>query len=124
MPGLKGHPVISWKSPSSNDVWARDYLPEDIPNARILTCGYDSTLLGSESRQSFGGLGRDLLEKVNGFREMDKVWHLGTERGNSAMSLTESQTNRRPIIFVCHSLGGILIKEVGLVSGRTAELAD
>jgi hypothetical protein len=27
-------------------MWLRDFLPDDVPNARILTYGYDSQLTG------------------------------------------------------------------------------
>ncbi|KAH9903854.1 vegetative incompatibility protein HET-E-1 [Xylariomycetidae sp. FL2044] len=69
------HAVGSWKSPSSSDIWLRDYLPTDIPNARI--CG-----IGLISRQS---------------------------------------TNP-PIIFIGHSLGGLLVKEALLYARKKSSM--
>ncbi|KAI0010398.1 hypothetical protein F4779DRAFT_616681 [Xylariaceae sp. FL0662B] len=92
VPGLASHAIGSWKSPSSNDVWLRDYLPTDVPNIRVLLYGYDTTLLKSDSRQSIEDMGRLFLESLKAFR-----------RGGN--------TNRRPIIFIGHSLGGLLVKE-------------
>ncbi|KAK1964787.1 hypothetical protein LY78DRAFT_748137 [Colletotrichum sublineola] len=92
VPGLGSHPLGSWKSPYSNDVWLRDFLPKDVPNIRVLIYGYDTTLPGNLSNQSIEDLGGILVERVVAFRARDG-------------------TNRRPIIFIGHSLGGLLIKE-------------
>ncbi|RYP62421.1 hypothetical protein DL769_007310 [Monosporascus sp. CRB-8-3] len=35
VPGLASHAIGSWKSPSSSDIWLRDYLPVDLPNALV-----------------------------------------------------------------------------------------
>jgi hypothetical protein len=39
--GLDGHREKSWTS-KNGTMWLRDLLPEDIPNARILTYGFDA----------------------------------------------------------------------------------
>jgi hypothetical protein len=46
--GLAGHAFGSWAH-SDEQMWLRDYLPKDAPNARILTYGYYSKLQGSSS---------------------------------------------------------------------------
>ncbi|KAK2017089.1 hypothetical protein LZ32DRAFT_577078, partial [Colletotrichum eremochloae] len=92
VPGLGSHPLGSWKSPYSDDVWLRDFLPKDVPNIRVLIYGYDTTLPGSLSNQSIEDLGGILVERVVAFRARDG-------------------TTRRPLIFIGHSLGGLLIKE-------------
>ena len=46
--GLAGHAFGSWAH-SDEQMWLRDYLPKDAPNARILTYGYYSKLQGSYS---------------------------------------------------------------------------
>uniref|UniRef100_A0A8H7NAA2 NACHT domain-containing protein n=1 Tax=Bionectria ochroleuca TaxID=29856 RepID=A0A8H7NAA2_BIOOC len=98
VPGLAGHALGSWKSPNSDDVWLRDFLPKDVPNIRVLLYGYDTTLPGSLSKQSIEDLGGALLEQINAYRARD-------------------ETSHRPIIFIGHSLGGLLIKEA-LVRAR------
>ncbi|KAJ6058350.1 uncharacterized protein N7446_007933 [Penicillium canescens] len=90
--GLGGHALGSWKSRNSDEVWLRDFLPGDMPNIRVLLYGYDTTLPGSQSRQSIGDLGSAFLEQVTAFRANDG-------------------TSRRPTILIGHSLGGLLIKE-------------
>ncbi|GJC78574.1 protein SERAC1 [Colletotrichum liriopes] len=92
VPGLGSHALGSWKSPHSDAVWLRDFLPQDVPGIRVLLYGYDTMLPGSLSRQSIGDLGGILLERVVAFRAGDG-------------------TTRRPLIFIGHSLGGLLIKE-------------
>ncbi|KLU88157.1 hypothetical protein MAPG_07144 [Magnaporthiopsis poae ATCC 64411] len=92
VPGLGSHALGSWKSPKNDDVWLRDFLPRDVPNIRVLLYGYDTTLADSRSKQSIEDLGAIFLEQVIAFRARDG-------------------TSRRPIIFIGHSLGGLLIKE-------------
>lgn len=61
-------------------MWLRDFLPEDIPNIRVLLYGYDTTLLNSFSKQSIEDLGRGFLEQITAFRANDGVseplWYL------------------------------------------------
>ncbi|KAL8307082.1 hypothetical protein RB593_005802 [Gaeumannomyces tritici] len=92
VPGLGSHALGSWKSPNSDDVWLRDFLPKDVPNIRVLLYGYDTTLADNRLKQSIEDLGATFLEQVIAFRARDG-------------------TSRRPIIFIGHSLGGLLIKE-------------
>ncbi|KAI4157359.1 MAG: hypothetical protein LQ342_008341 [Letrouitia transgressa] len=99
VPGLGGHTIGSWKSPSGNDVWLRDYLPDDVPNIRVLLYGYDTSLLRNKSKDSIEDLGRRFLELIQAFRT--------------------DNASRRPVIFIGHSLGGLLIKEALLQRDRT-----
>nr|KMM72211.1 hypothetical protein CPAG_08509 [Coccidioides posadasii RMSCC 3488] len=98
VPGLGSHAIGSWKSSSNNDLWLRDYLPDHIPDIRVLLYGYDSTLQGSDSKDSIEDLGTRFLETVKAFRA--------------------DMTDRRPIIFIGHSLGGLLIKEALVRASR------
>ncbi|GFP53804.1 hypothetical protein TASIC1_0003018200 [Trichoderma asperellum] len=69
--GLAGHAFGSWKSKKEPDMWLRDFLPEAIPNARILTYGYDTKLPGSQSEASIPDLSRRLLESIKTIRSGD-----------------------------------------------------
>ncbi len=64
VPGLASHAIGSWKSPSSNDLWLRDYLPYDVRGIRILLYGYDTSLRSSNSKDSVEDLGRRFLESL------------------------------------------------------------
>ncbi|KAJ4247834.1 hypothetical protein NW762_013043 [Fusarium torreyae] len=90
--GLGGHALGSFKEKAGRFVWLRDALPLEVPHARVLTYGYNSELVQSSSFQSLTDLGRALQLDLEGIRD----------RGQ-----------QRPIVFIGHSLGGLVIKEVG-----------
>ncbi|KAI0419818.1 ankyrin [Xylaria grammica] len=75
--------------------WPRDLLPDVIPRARVLTFGYDTnirhSLNGPISQNRLGDHATDFL---------------------SALDDCRSQCPNRPLIFVAHSLGGLLVKDV------------
>ena len=72
-------------------MWLRDALPHDIPSARILTYGYDTRLAESNSFQS--------LEDV-----------ASTFRASLRIALN-SRPPDRPLVFIAHSLGGLVLKQ-------------
>lgn len=84
-------------------MWLRDALPECLSNARVMIYGYDSKLVGSHSFQNLGDVG-------SRFRASLKV-ALGPV------------PRERPLIFLAHSLGGLVLKEamVQMVSGSDAD---
>ncbi|GFF70323.1 ankyrin-1 [Aspergillus lentulus] len=88
--GLGGHAFGSFKERGGSFMWLRDALPLDFPNARILIYGYDSRLVRSSSFQNLTDLGRALQIDMNSIRE---------------------SSQSRPIVFIGHSLGGLVIKE-------------
>ncbi|KAI9155556.1 Vegetative incompatibility protein [Paramyrothecium foliicola] len=74
--------------------WPKDLLADDFANARILTYGYDSRVShffrGPANQNNISGHGRSLL---------------------NALELHRRDDPKRPIIFIVHSLGGIVLKE-------------
>lgn len=91
--GLQGHPYTTWTHENGN-LWLKHELPEDVPCARILTFGYDSTIAFSRSVATIEDVALQLLTGLRLERDNDKA--VGA---------------RRPIVFVCHSLGGIVVKK-------------
>jgi len=73
--------------------WPKEYLVEDLPDARVWTYGYDADAIGglfqAKNKNSISKHGNDLKVKVE--REVE---------------------NEDPIVFVAHSLGGIIVKDV------------
>ncbi|KAI5800708.1 hypothetical protein FPQ18DRAFT_60296 [Pyronema domesticum] len=95
VPGLGSHAFGTWKG-DSHEMWLRDFLPKEPvlkDRLRVLIFGYDSALQKNSSTNSFGDYARNMLCVLNVFRSHEK------ERN-------------RPLIFVCHCLGGILVKTV------------
>ena len=91
--GLNGDPYRTWEK--DGKLWLGDpaFLPSQIPSARILSYGFNSTVALS---QSFAGTEDFALSLLN-FLEQER---------------SDAQAENRPIIFVCHSLGGLVVKKV------------
>ena len=83
--------------------WPGDLLPGAIPDARIYTWGYDADLA------NFSSASRNTIHQ-----------HAGNLLSDLVDLRAESPLNERPIIFVVHSLGGIIVKEAMNLS-RTTE---
>ncbi|KAF5632700.1 eukaryotic translation initiation factor 3 [Fusarium sp. NRRL 52700] len=90
--GLDGHWRKSWTA-SNNVFWLQDLLPSKIPCARIFSYSHDSRTRGSETPIDW-----DVSDHAKAL-----LTALSTER-----RLT--QTERTPILFIGHSLGGIILK--------------
>ncbi|KAI9766643.1 MAG: hypothetical protein M1839_004798 [Geoglossum umbratile] len=71
--GLAGHAFGSWVSRNEPSMWLRDFLPESIAKARILSYGYDTKLPGSRSTTSILELSRKFLESVKAIRSQQEV---------------------------------------------------
>ncbi|KAI1173894.1 hypothetical protein F4777DRAFT_555820 [Nemania sp. FL0916] len=93
--GLRGSRVKTW---SRGDVlWPRDLLKDDLKNVRVITWGYDANIANAFTYSS-----KDSL-----------FGHSSTLLNDLAMVRQEIT---RPIIFVCHSLGGLVAKEALITS--------
>ena len=75
--------------------WPRDLIPLAVPNARVLTYGYDTRI----------------RHKLGPPRNSNTIYDLASD------FLVELEAERhtkpsRPILFIVHSLGGIIVKEM------------
>lgn len=87
-------------------MWLRDALPYNLPGARILTYGFDTRLAGSQSFQN-------LEDAALIFRRS-----LGVALGNRPPD--------RPLIFLAHSLGGLVLKQalIQMASGDGVDICN
>lgn len=90
--GLQGDIEKTWTHQPSQCFWPRDCLAHDVPAARILAYGYNADAAFGGSTATVEDHAKDLLASL-----LDK-------RGNGIAS--------RPLVFVAHSLGGIIVKQV------------
>ncbi|KAH8746519.1 P-loop containing nucleoside triphosphate hydrolase [Diaporthe sp. PMI_573] len=93
--GLTGNAYNTWCSDGRVTIhWPRDLLKTDIPDARIMSFGYDADVVGwfsPVSNNRVGNHAENLLGAVTRLKER-----------------TESEN--RSIIFVMHSLGGLVVQ--------------
>jgi hypothetical protein len=96
--GLNGDPIKTWTTKKTEKFWLADpeMLPKNMSNARILSYGYDASVASLFGRTS-----------------SDRILQ------HAHILIAELVANRllegameRPIIFICHSLGGIVVKRV------------
>ncbi|EON65773.1 hypothetical protein W97_05012 [Coniosporium apollinis CBS 100218] len=110
--GLTGNRESTWtrKSGKHRCFWPEDLLPTDIENARIATWGYDADVI---RKTPFRVVSTNTLQQ--------HADSLCTDLAN----LRAHGTRTRPIIFVVHSLGGLVCKAALLHSAeaRTMENA-
>lgn len=98
--GLGGHAFGSFKERNGTHMWLRDSLPHDFKNARVLVYGYDSHIHDSTSFQTLESLATSLRNHVEGIKPLSR-------------SLDET-----PIIFIAHSLGGLVLKQALIQSAK------
>ena len=94
--GLRGDRENTWKK--ENTLWPKELLPKTIPRARILTFGYDADVYHFWSKPASDNTvkthGDNLTASLVGLRHQEK------------------ETATGPIIFVAHSLDGLVCAEV------------
>lgn len=104
--GLMGHPRKTWTKDDEKFFWPA-HLTEDLPEVRVLTFGYyadPGSFMGQVSQNRLGEHASDLLNKMATRRE-------------------KSETEGRPIIWIAHSLGGLVV-EKALTIGDTSSDND
>ena len=97
--GLSGHWKQTWLSETGR-FWLKDYLPGQLQeagiNARIMSYGYNSSTAFSRSVTNIANEAGILLGALDAKRVSDLE-------------------KRRPILFIAHSLGGIIVKKVQIM---------
>ena len=70
--GLGGHYKNTWAH-ENGQWWLKDFLPIQIPNARILSYGYNAAVAFSKSVLNIENCARQLLNKIRNERESELV---------------------------------------------------
>jgi hypothetical protein len=71
--GLAGHAFGSWRSRETHKMWLKDFLPKDIGNIRIMTYGYDSSLIGPETNARLIDYRRNFIQQLKNSRSSAQV---------------------------------------------------
>ncbi|TVY27562.1 Subtilisin-like serine protease [Lachnellula hyalina] len=102
--GAQGDRITTWTK--SGIFWPKDFLLHDVPRARIFTFGYDAKVdhFWDPSQIEIDRHAHDLVESLIKHRH-------------------RTETNDRPIIFVAHSLGGLVCK-IAVVMAETSPDKD
>ena len=92
--GLYESALETWTDPESGFLWLRDLFPHKQSRSRVLTYGYNAESLtspGQEGTNRIFSLATTLIAELVAERQ-------------------DAQAFSRPIIFICHGFGGILVK--------------
>ncbi|KAF2836483.1 hypothetical protein M501DRAFT_920690, partial [Patellaria atrata CBS 101060] len=88
--GLNGDSHKTWTHPNGM-FWLQDLLPQTLPGAAIFSYGYPSEVFFSRSVATIEDFALHLL--------------------NDLTVISSKESTLRPIIYICHSLGGIVFKQ-------------
>lgn len=70
---MSGHAFDTWRHRETNSMWLRDFLPEQVQNARILIYGYDANVVVDTSTGRIRTFAEALLEGLRTLRNTDAV---------------------------------------------------
>ncbi|KAJ5288889.1 hypothetical protein N7478_001919 [Penicillium angulare] len=92
--GRNDHPFETWTH-ANRTFWPRDFLADDMPFARVFVYGYNSNITNPQTMST-----ASIKDHANTLLNL-----LDMERGPSMQSMPPK------IIFIGHSLGGLVIKQ-------------
>lgn len=102
--GLRGGRESTWTK--DGVVWPKELLSKDIPKSRILSFGYDSRVVHSDTAEvTQGSLLDDARQLCNLLDDARK----------------QTSTADHPIIVIGHSLGGLVLAQVVYGGNRASE---
>jgi len=85
-------------------IWLKDLLPDAIPDIRVLHFNYASNYILKAPKENLRSIAQRLVQAVHDFRKADG-------------------TQDRPIVFLGHSFGGVVIEEASfllILEGRSS----
>ena len=69
--GFNGDPFKTWTHKESDVLWLRDLLPEELPNARIMTYGYNARFKNFTTHQDLRTIAAKLITELVDVRKPD-----------------------------------------------------
>ncbi|KAI9150643.1 hypothetical protein HJFPF1_10418 [Paramyrothecium foliicola] len=104
--GLSSHPFGSWQphAPDKSFMWIRDEMPSYLPGVRNIIYGHDSRLVDSASNQTIRDMSREFIDYLR----------IGNFNLPSA----------KPLVFLAHSLGGLILKDAMVQIAGAADVSD
>lgn len=101
--GLTGNAYSTWLHKGTNVHWPSHLLPQDLPDIRVLSFGYDADIVNLWGPASMSRLSNHAENMV----------------GDLVRTREDTNTETRKIMFLAHSLGG-LVTEHAINLSRTA----
>jgi hypothetical protein len=89
--GLDGHPFETWTDSQNHVFWPRDLMPSVLPGTRVLTYGYNEDTRGNRLTSNLRDSARSLMHRL--------------------MAIRQQGPSTKPIVFVSHCLGGLIVKQ-------------
>lgn len=110
--GLRGGPFMTWRQQEEKDVknsgtdcWPKSWLVGDIPNVRVLMLEYDTSL----------------SNWVAQCPQKPETQSLSYRSEEIRRKLRKAGVGKRPIIWIVHSMGGLLVKQLLLDAEKNDE---
>ncbi|KAG7116091.1 hypothetical protein HYQ44_007244 [Verticillium longisporum] len=100
--GLGSHAFGTWQPPGPDKtfMWIRDEIPRSVAGVRAIVYGYESKLAGSQSFQSVNDIALRLIHQLKSVRSL---------------------TLPKSIVFLAHSLGGLILKDAIIQMAHSAD---
>ncbi|KAL9111951.1 MAG: hypothetical protein Q9187_007849, partial [Circinaria calcarea] len=112
--GLGSNAYGSFVERGGTHMWLAGSLPYDIPGIRVLTYGYDSHLHNSDSFQDLEAISSSFRTNIGTIRPKVDVSGIGNYQSLSYSLRNQHDIPPKPLIFLGHSLGGVILKMVFL----------
>ncbi|KAF4625483.1 hypothetical protein G7Y89_g12688 [Cudoniella acicularis] len=105
------HAKKTWTAKDGTE-WLSDprFLPLHFPKARVLLFGYNSNVAIQPSSAGVEQHVRNLLDHLQRERAVCFVLSVCLESIKTDLNSSKKQSPTRPLVFLCHSLGGIIAK--------------